>query len=397
MTIDTQNSPTFLISAGEASGEAYGAQIITALRSLIPNANFFGLGGQRMRDAGCDTIVDTRDVSVVGLAEVVSHLPKIYGEFRKLVAAAESRRPVAAVLIDFPDFNFRLARKLHQRGIPVFYYVSPQLWAWRPGRIELVRKYVRKMLVIFPFEEQFYRDRGIDAAYVGHPLADLPAPTLNRRNFAEQIGLNPDRQWIALLPGSRRKEVMMNLPEMLRAAAILGGDYEFVLPVAPTLDASWLKTEVERMSPSVAQQLHYGDDARAALAHSRAGIIASGTATVEAAIIGTPFVVVYRVSGLTWILGRRLVKVPHFAMVNLIAGREVVPEIIQDDFIGANVAAHLRTILGDGTCRGTMIQDLAAVRTKLSSGSPSTTAAQRAAALILQDLQPLQAGNLQLH
>src|SRR5512142_707877 len=177
-----------LISAGEASGEAYGAQLIAALRARMPTAEFFGVGGERMRAAGHDLIIDARQIAVVGLAEVVTHLPKIYGEFRRLLREVDRRRPDVAVLIDFPDFNFRLARELHRRGVPVFYYISPQLWAWRPGRVELVRRYVRKMLVIFPFEAEWYRQRGVDAEYVGHPLADLPAPA--RRNFAAQYGLD---------------------------------------------------------------------------------------------------------------------------------------------------------------------------------------------------------------
>lgn len=388
MKLETRNSkPSFLISAGEASGEAYGAQLIHALRSLAPDAEFFGLGADRMRKAGCDTVVDARDVAVVGLAEVVSHLPKIYGEFRKLLDAADSRRPTAAILIDFPDFNFRLARKLHARGIPVFYYVSPQLWAWRKGRINLVRKYVRKMLVIFPFEEQFYREHGIEVQYVGHPLADVPPPTVSRSNFAFENGLDPKKPWLALLPGSRRKEVEMNLPEMLRAAELLGSGYEYVLPVAPTLDVSWLKNLVESIPIGQKPVVQFASDARAALAHSRAGIVASGTATVEAALIGTPFVVVYRLSSLTWKLGRRLVKVPHFAMANLIAGREIVPEIIQSDFTGENVAAQVRKIAEDGSARERMVRELAEIRCKLHPADGSVTAAGRAAQLIFRDLQ----------
>ena len=385
---ETRNSKlSFLVSAGEASGEAYGAQLISALRSLAPGAEFFGLGGNCMRDAGCDTIVDAGDVAVVGIAEVVRHLPKIYGEFQKLLNAAEARHPAAAILIDFPDFNFRLARKLHARGIPVFYYVSPQLWAWREGRINLVRKYVRKMLVIFPFEEQFYRERGVEAEYVGHPLADIPPPSISRQNFAAENGLEAERRWIALLPGSRRNEVEMNLPEMLQAAERLGTEYDYVLPVAPTLCRKWLRRLVARISPKQEITLRLANDARATLAQSRAAVVASGTATVEAALIGTPFVVVYRLSALTWSVGRQFVKVPHFAMPNLIAGREIVPELIQSDFTGEKVASALRNLIHDGSARDTMIRGLAEVKCKLHSPDASRTAADRTARLILQGLQ----------
>jgi lipid-A-disaccharide synthase len=373
-----------LISAGEASGEAYGAQLIAALRGAAPEAVFFGLGGQAMRAAGCDTVVDARDVAVVGLAEVVTHLPRIYGEFRKLLRAVDAQKPDAAILIDFPDFNFRLARQLHRRGVPVFYYISPQLWAWRAGRIRLVRQYVRKMLVIFPFEEQWYRERGVEAVYVGHPLADIPPPSISRDNFAARHGLDVRKQWIALLPGSRQREVRMNLPGMLSAAARLSSEYEYVLPVASTLDPAWVRQLAERDFGDM--QLRYSDDARATLLHARAAIVASGTATVEAALMGTPFVMVYRVSRLTWALGRHLVKVPHFAMVNLIAGREVVPEIVQADFTPARVAESLARIIADGAERQAMLDGLGEVRRRLRHSNAAQPAAAHAAEVILNSL-----------
>lgn len=377
---------SFVISAGEASGEAYGAQLIAALRRKLPQASFFGLGGQRMRDAGCDTVVDTRKVSVVGLSEVVTHLPQIYAQFRRMLRAVDQRRPAAAILIDFPDFNFRLARQLHRRGIPVFYFVSPQMWAWRQGRIKLVQKYVRRMLVIFPFEEQFYRERGVEVDYVGHPLADLPQPSISRDNFAAENGLDSSKQWVAVLPGSRRKEVEQNLPAMLRAAELLGTEYDYILPVAPTLDLAWLGELAAGVAPNSNVRLRFTHDARSTLIHSRVGIVASGTATVEAALIGTPFVMVYRVSDLTWKLGRRLVKVPHFGMVNLIAGREVVPELVQSDFKPEKVAEEVRKLL-NGQARDRMLAELAAVRQKLHPGADAgETAVDRAAQAIVRGL-----------
>ncbi len=376
----------FLISAGEASGEAYGAQLIAALRRHLPAAEFFGLGGEAMRSAGFDTVVDARDVAVLGLAEVVTHLPKIYGEFRKLLREIDRRRPDAAILIDFPDFNFRLARQLHRRGVEVFYYISPQLWAWRAGRIKLVRRYVRKMLAIFPFEEQWYRDRGVEAVYVGHPLADLSLPFTTRDNFAAQHGLDTSKPWIALLPGSRRKEVGSNLPPMLGAARQLAqrGEYEFVMPAARTLGTAWLSSMVYRHGAMPG--LTITDEARATLFHARAAIVASGTATVEAALTNTPFVMVYRVSGLTWALGRRFVKVPHYAMVNLIAGREVVPEIVQADFTAERVAESLQRIVADGPERQTMLDGLAEVRRKLHPGD-GRSATERVAEVIVAELR----------
>ncbi len=375
-----------LISAGEASGEMYGAGLIQELRRRDPSMEFVGVGGERMRAAGCRTVVDVREVAVVGLGEVVTHLPRLWREFRNLSRYLDHERPDAAVLIDFPDWNLRLARELHQHGIPIIYYVSPQLWAWRPERIELIKRYVRKMLVIFPFEVEWYRERGVEAVYVGHPLATVPFPSVGRDEFANQECLNPGKRWIALLPGSRRKEVALNLPLMMRAAVSLGTGYDYVLPVASTLDSWWLDTFVEKNCPKYDFELSFTADVRSALAHARAAIVASGTATVEAALAGTPFVMVYRVSPLTWLLGRRMVKVPYFAMVNLIAGREVVPELVQADFTAEKVVARVQEIIPDGPARERMIAGLDEVRARLQAGS-DRPAAERAAEAVLAAVQ----------
>jgi lipid-A-disaccharide synthase len=389
------------ISAGEASGEAYGAQLINAAKPLAPDTHFFGLGGAQMRAAGCDVTVDSHEVAVVGLAEVVRHLPSIYARYRALLREIDRRKPAAAVLIDFPDFNFRLARQLHKRGIPVVYFVSPQLWAWRQSRLELVKKYVTKMLVIFPFEESWYRDRGVQAEYVGHPLVDeLPQRTptdSERAAYAQKWGLDPAKEWIALLPGSRKSELAFNeaafsIPFLLSS----NHEFEFVVPVAPTLDTALVREAftdatkdywsgatdpLEAMLSEDSVRFTQGEAANA-LRHARAAVVASGTATVEAALIGTPMVVVYRLSGLTWRLGRRLVKLNHFAMPNLIAGRRIVPELIQDDFTAENVVAELRKIIPDGPDRQRMLAGLAEVRARLKpTGMPP---AQRAAQVVLE-------------
>ncbi|HEX3104689.1 MAG TPA: lipid-A-disaccharide synthase [Terriglobales bacterium] len=383
-----------LISAGEASGEMYGAQLIESLRETLrsgqpraavptqsqlktvpsqsqlglarptqseSNIEFFGVGGDKMRGAGCDIVVDAKDLSVVGITEILSHLPKIWGLFHKLIAKADKHRPDLAVVIDSPAFNWRVARQMKKRGIPVVYYVCPQFWAWRQGRVRLLRKYVDKALVIFPFEEKFYRDRGVNADFVGHPLAQLPRPTISRDQYARDHGLVASKPWITLMPGSRTKEVRMNLPEMLWAAEMLGTEYNFILPVAPTVSRELIK-ELMGWNDNATSSIHLTTDALPALAHSRAGIIASGTATVEAAIMETPFVMVYRVTPLTYLLGRWTVKVPHFAMVNLIAGEEVVPELVQKDFTAGQIAAELKRIIPDGAPRKTMIEGLRRVK-----------------------------------
>ena len=317
-----------------------------------------------MRTAGCDTVVDAKDLAVVGITEILSHLPKIYSLFRKLISEADRRRPDLAIVIDSPAFNWRVARQMRERRIPVVYYVCPQFWAWRQGRVRLLRKYVNKALVIFPFEEKFYRDRGVDATFVGHPLADLSPPSTDREAYAVTYKLDAAKPWITLMPGSRNKEVRMNLPVILESAAKLGAGYEFLLPIAPTLDRSFLESLVG------SQRINLVTDALPALAYSRAGIIASGTATVEAAMMGTPFVMVYRVSPLTYFLGRPRVKVPYFAMVNLIAGKEVVPELVQHDFIPEKVVARLNEIIPDGQPRELMIAGLASVKTLLRGPNP---------------------------
>jgi lipid-A-disaccharide synthase len=341
----------------------YGAQLIEALRHRDPSLEFFGVGGDRMRAAGCDTVVDAKDLAVVGISEIVGHLPKFYGLFHKLIAEADRRRPDIAVVIDSPAFNWRVARQMRKRGIPVVYYVCPQFWAWRQGRVRLLRKYVDKALVIFPFEEKFYRDRGVEATFVGHPLADLSASAIDREAYAASNKLDASKPWITLMPGSRMKEVRMNLPTILDSAAKLGPEYEFLLPIAPTLDRSFLESVIGGCSVRLVP------DALPALAQSRAGIIASGTATVEAAMMGTPFVMVYRVSTLTYLLGRSRVKVPYFAMVNLIAGKEIVPELVQHDFTAEKVVARLKEILPDGPARDRMIDGFANVRGLLRGAS----------------------------
>ncbi len=378
----------------------YGAQLIKALQrryASLPNAElrfagqpgaavptqappleFFGVGGDRMRAAGCDTVVDTKDLAVVGITEILGHLPKIWRLFHKLIAEADKRRPDLAVVIDSPAFNWRVARQMKKRGIPVVYYVAPQFWAWRQGRVRLLRKYVSKALVIFPFEELFYRERGVDATFVGHPLADLARPSIERSDYALAHKLDPHKQWITLMPGSRVKEVRLNLPTILKAGAKLGPNYEFLLPVAPTLERSFLEKSVAEAP------VHLVPESLPALYHSRAGIVASGTATVEAAVMGTPFVMVYRVSALTYLLGKPRVKVPHFAMVNLIAGQQVVPELVQRDFTAENVAARLSEILPDGPARDEMLNGLAGVKARLRGlDQPGTHPAERAAEAIL--------------
>jgi lipid-A-disaccharide synthase len=392
------SDPVIFISAGEASGEAYGAMLISTLRQRLADggrtASFTGMGGPRMVDAGLDRIVRAEDMAVMGITEVVRHLPRIYREFRRLKPAIRQRHPSLAILIDFPDIHFKLAEEFHRLGIPVLFFVSPQLWAWKKHRIKLVQRYVDRMLVIFPFEEQFYRERGVQAEFVGHPLADLAPPSMSRGQFAAENQLDPDKTWIALLPGSRMKEITANLPEMLAAARLLSASnsgLQFIVLLAPTLTAEQRRETAAMVEPlcefvSIHILSNSGADGtvgRTAGAHARAAIVASGTATVEAALIGNPFVVVYKVSPLTYAIAKRVVTVPHVAMVNLIAGKRVVPELIQHDFTASNIVRELQPLLPDGPPRQSMMQELQRVRSLLVLPGESRSAINRVADVAL--------------
>jgi lipid-A-disaccharide synthase len=387
-----------------------------------------------MESAGQQRIVRAEDVAVMGVTEILRHVPRIYRSYRKLVASIREQRPDAAVLIDFPDVNFRLAKRLQAAGVPVIWMVSPQLWAWKRRRLRWVQQRVSKMLVIFPFEEEFYRERGVDAEFIGHPLAELPPPAVSREEFAHAHRLDPSKTWIALLPGSRWKEIRANLPALheLAMSDLIGASaaytvadgsrltvprdpaaltqYEFLLPIASTIDPAALRSYIETLNrehlkyfgPEAATLrltlLSQPDAAREALMHARASVVASGTATVQAAIIGNPFVVVYRVSGTTFAVAKKLVEYPEewqlhrdlngnlpISMVNLVARRRLVPELLQQNFTAANVASALALLLGDTPERARQIAGLAEVCDKLR---PPTTmpAIERAAQVVLASL-----------
>ena len=389
-----------LISAGEASGDLYGAQLIVALRRRARKEDepleFLGVGGESMRAAGCEIVVESRHLAVVGMTEIIGQLPKIYSEFRKLLRAVDqaAQKPNVAIVIDSPAFNFRVARAMHARGIPVTYFVAPQLWAWREYRVKRMQKWIKKVLCIFPFEEAFYRKYKVDAEYVGHPLADLPRPQISREEYAQQNGLDASRTWVALLPGSRRKEVKAHLSQMMEAAALLATDnatYQFLFPVASSLDVAWFQNmmkqvELTRGIPETAlASMVPVRNAAPALLHSRAAVVTSGTATVEAALMGVPFIAVYRLSALTFFAAKRLVKVPHVAMPNLIAGRQIIPELLQNDFTPESMVKHLQQIVPDGEPRQQMLAGLAEVQATLHREG-ERPAVERAADAIMKSL-----------
>jgi lipid-A-disaccharide synthase len=371
--------PSLLVCAGEPSGDTYGAELVRHLRGSEPGLEVFGLGGDRLEAQGSHLVAHVRDMAVVGIVEVVRHLRRLHGVFRQLLDEVDRRRPAAAVLIDYPDFNLRVARELRKRGIPVLYYVSPQVWAWRPGRIELIRKVVSRMLVIFPFEEKLYRDAGIPVSFVGHPLIDLVTAGA-AGHLRPELGLDPARPVVSILPGSRRREVSYNLPGLAGATRLMRErrpDLQFVVAVAPSLDPALLAPAFAGLPVTLVQGRTHE-----ALAASDVALVASGTATVETALLGVPMVVVYRLSRLTYLMGRRFVRVPHVAMANLIAGRRIVPELIQDDFTPQAVADEALSLLEDEGRAAGMRSALAEVRSRL--GEPGASA--RAAAVVRETL-----------
>ncbi len=371
--------PQILISAGEASGDMYAARLAAGLCARA-DVHPFGLGGQQMRAAGVELVAESSDVAVVGITEVLHRLPALRSVMRRLVAEAAQRKPRLAILTDFPGFHMRLARRLQAQGVRNVYFIAPQFWAWRPWRVRLVRQRFERALCIFPFEEKFYRDAGVTVDFIGHPLVDQVRPKRSRDEFVARCGLDATLPIIALLPGSRPGELAHNLPPILKACRLLRQERsaQFVLAVAPGLRADQLAGYAR---PDVTVQL-LEDSTYDALAAADVSIVASGTATVEAALLGAPMVVVYRVSALTALLAKRLVRAPFFSMPNLIAGRRVVPELIQDDFRPEPVAGEVRRLLASPKAREQMKRDLAEVRSKLGPGGAIERAADIIAAML---------------
>jgi len=365
-----------LVSAGEASGDLYAAGVVERLRRGLPEAEFFGCAGPRMRQAGVRALVDASELAVVGLVEVIAHIPRVYGLYRRLCQAARQERPRLAILTDSPDFHLRLACRLKRLGIPVVYLVAPQVWAWRPGRLRVLRRTVDRLLCIFPFEEPFFRRHGIRADYIGHPLARLVRPSSSREEFFDNHRLPTDRPLVALLPGSRRGEARRHLPELLRAAERiserLAASFVVALPGGGFAGLEHFRERIGGWPIQIIEGATWD-----ALAHADLALAASGTVTIEAALLGTPMVTFYKVAGLSWWLGKFLVRVPYYSMVNLVAGRAVVPELMQNEMSGARLAAEAVRLLEDGEARCRMREDLRAVAQALEGPEdPFETAAR---------------------
>lgn len=365
-----------LIIAGEASGDLHGANLVKALQERSSDLKIYGVGSRRMREAGVTMLADASEISVVGATEVLTHIGAIYAVYSTLKRFLREERPDLVVLIDFPDFNILTGKAAKKLGIPVLYYISPQVWAWRKGRVKTIAKLVEAILVVFPFEVELYRSAGVDVRFVGHPLADVVNSPYTREEARTQLGIAPDRRTIALLPGSRRKEIMHLLPDMLEAAKLLQGrfpDVQLVLPVAPTLERGFVQSYVGKSGAAVSLI-----DGRVydVLRASDAAIVTSGTATLETGLMAVPMVIVYRASRLTYWIGRLLVSVRNFGLVNIVAGRSVVPELLQNDATPERIAGELGTILDDPEKHRRITDELVRVRTVLGEGGASRRAAE---------------------
>jgi lipid-A-disaccharide synthase len=372
---------TLLLSAGEASGDMYAARLATELKKRL-DVEIFGMGGPQMRAAGVDVITDYSEVAVLGITEIVRHLPSLVRAMRRLVSEARRRKPVLAILTDFPGFHLRLARKLKPLGVKNVYYVCPQFWAWRPWRVRVVRRRFTQALCIFPFEEKFYGNAGVPTKFIGHPLVGMVSASMTREHFAEKHGLDAARAIVTLLPGSRMGEIARHLPTMLAACAELHKakrEVSFVIAVAPGVEISQIHRLVSASGVCAAV---VQDETYNALAAADAALVCSGTATIEAALLDVPMAVVYRVTPITAALAKPLVRTKFFSMVNLIAGRRIVTELIQDDFTPTAAAQEIAHLLDSADARLELRRGLAEVRDKL--GPPG--AVERAAEAIVQVL-----------
>jgi lipid-A-disaccharide synthase len=370
-------APKILISAGEASGDLYAAALVEALRRRRADLEFFGCAGPRMQAAGVRPVVDAHSLAVVGLVEVLTHIPRIYGEYRKLLQAARKERPGIAILTDSPDFHLRVARQLKKLGIPVVYLVAPQVWAWRKGRLPLMRRTIDRLLCIFPFEPEFFGRHGIAATYIGHPLTRLVQPSASRDELRRRFEIPDGTPLIALLPGSRTGEAMRHLPILLetveRLKAATGGEPRFILAVPPgtiPLNSNFR----ERISAASIQVLE--GKTWDVLVCADVALAASGTVTIEACLLGTPMVTFYRVNSLSWWMGKALVRVPFYSMVNLVGGKRMVPELIQDEMTAEALTREALDLLENQNRRETMRRDLAEVAQGLAGPEdPLDTAA----------------------
>lgn len=380
-------SKKILLVAGEVSGDLHGAHLVEAIHRIDPEVQFFGVGGDGLEKKGMKLLYHAHSLSVVGITEVLFKLRSILKALQGLKVSLDRERPDLIILIDFPDFNLRLAKIAHRKGIPVLYYISPQVWAWRPKRVKLIAQWVKKMVVLFPFEVPLYKAAGVDVEWVGHPLLDIVRPTLSKEEAFQQFGLDPQWTTVGLLPGSRMHEVERLLPPLLASAHLLQKEIpklQFIIPLAPGISKMTLSPWMRNISASVKVVEGWAYDV---MNLSELLITASGTATLEGAILGKPMVIVYKVSLPSYWIGRALIRVKSIGLVNLVAGKEIAPELIQDDVTPLRIAEEALRILKDPILSQQMTESMAEVRQGL--GEPG--AAQRAARIVTSLLHEAEA------
>lgn len=375
-----------LLVAGEASGDLHGSHLVEAIQSADPKIQFLGVGGEGLKRAGMKLLYPSQSLSVVGITEVFFKLGVILKALRGLKKAIDRERPDLVVLIDFPDFNLRLAKIAHRRGIPILYYVSPQVWAWRPNRIKLIARLVKKMVVLFSFEVPLYEAAGVDVEWVGHPLLDTVRPALSKEKALRQFSLDPKRRIVGLLPGSRMREVERLLPPLLASAHLLqkgSPDLQFVIPLAPGIPKATLSPWMKNVSVPVTVVEGFTYDV---MNLSELLIVASGTATLEGAILGKPMIIIYKVSLPSFLIARSMIRVDHIGLVNLVAEKEIAPELIQKDVNPKRIADEAFRILRDPILSRKMVESMNEVRQKL--GEPG--ASGRAAHIVLTLLREVE-------
>ena len=371
-----------LIIAGEASGDLHASHLVMALKSIEPHIEIFGVGGKCMKDSGVEIVHDIVELAVVGFVEVLRHLGTFKKVLKKLLTLLETKRPDAVILVDYPGFNLRFARYAKEKNIPVIYYISPQVWAWAEGRIKEIKKYVDKMIVIFGFEEKLYAQAGVKASFVGHPFLDIVRPGWKKEETIKHLHMNHHSTKIAVLPGSRAKEIERHLPVMLKACELIKAklpDTEFVLSRRKELDKSLYNKIISssRIKPHALENRPYE-----ILEVSDLVIVSSGSATLETAIMEKPMVVIYKTSLITWLLARNMIKIPDIGLVNVVAGKRIVPELIQFEANAANIARESLEILNNKKKQLDIRKDLRKVRERLGEKG----AAQRAAHIVLKFL-----------
>ena len=377
---------SILIIAGENSGEKYGAALIHQFKKIHPDCNFFGIGGSSMKAEGASLLFSIDDLALVGVIEIVSHLPRLHGIFKLLLSEVRKKLPVAAVLIDSPDFNLRLAKSLKKLSIPILYYISPTVWAWRKARLKLIKRTVAKMLLIFPFEKNIYKKNNIPAEYIGHPLLERIRTSFSKINFLHKYGLDPEKKLIALLPGSRKSEIQYHMPVLTDAIKKINSSFnvQFVLLLADNLN----ETIITKFIPSELKQiiLILKNDAYEAIAASDLALSSCGTANLEAALLETPIIAFYRLSPLTYSLGLKFIKISNYSIVNILAGHEIIPELIQKKFSSENIFHETERILISPTARLKMIEHFKKIRTILGNKNASQNAAKELDRLISSNL-----------